>query len=240
MSFSPNASPYRAVLFDLDGTLLDTLDDIASAANRVLETQGFPTHPTKAYLRFVGEGVARLFAQALPMDAATPERITACAEGFRGAYDQTWNVASRLYDGIPELLDALVARGLPLAVLSNKPDLFTQKCVQFFLSRWPFDPVHGEGPGFPRKPDPQGARAIAGELGFSPESILYLGDTPTDMTTAQRAGMTAVGASWGFRTTDELWNAGANAVIDHPADLLAILDGTQALRPAPPRGQAGD
>lgn len=229
MSLSP---PFRAVLFDLDGTLLDTLDDIASAGNRVLNAQGFPAHPTDAYLRFVGEGVARLFAQALPADAATPEQIAICTESFRDAYAQTWNVASRLYDGIPELLDALVVRGVSLAVLSNKPDLFTQKCVAHYLARWPFDPVHGEGDGIPRKPDPAGAQITASELGYPPGSILYLGDTPTDMTTARLAGMPAVGASWGFRTPQELWNAGARTVIDHPSELLAILDGTKSLRPA--------
>ncbi len=235
-----DATHFRAVLFDLDGTLLNTLADIASAGNRVLTAQGFPTHPNEAYRRFVGEGVARLFAQALPPESATSDQINHCTHQFKIEYAQTWNIESHLYDGIPTLLDELSARGLNLAVLSNKPDVFTKECVRHYLARWTFHPIHGEGDGFPRKPDPTGAQTTAAELGLAPESILYLGDTPTDMTTARLAGMPAVGVSWGFRGTEELWNAGARAVIDHPADLLAILDGTRALRPARPCPQTED
>lgn len=230
----PNAtsSPIRAVLFDLDGTLLDSLADIADAANRVLTAQGFPAHPHTSYRRFIGDGVPTLFSRALPEPNATPEQIAACANAFRQEYAGAWNVASRVYDGIPELLDTLIARGLALAVLSNKPDVFTKECVRHYFARWPFGPVYGDRAGIPRKPDPSGARAIAAELGCDPSAILYVGDTSVDMTTAQRAGMPAVGVSWGFRPVAELWESGARAVIDHPGELVAILDGTRPQRTA--------
>jgi phosphoglycolate phosphatase len=220
------------VLFDLDGTLIDSLADIADAANRVLISQGFPAHPRDAYRGFIGDGVPTLFARALPAGAGTPERIAACAEGFRVAYADAWNVATRVYDGIPELLDTLAGRGLKLAVLSNKPDAFTKGCVRHYLAAWPFAPVHGDRAGVPRKPDPAGAKAIAGELGLDPGAILYVGDTSVDMATARRAGMPAVGVAWGFRSADELWESGAGAVIDHPRELAAILDGRRSLRAA--------
>ncbi len=231
MSLSTASTSFRAILFDLDGTLLNTLDDIASAANRVLAARGFPAHPTEAYRQFIGEGVPRLFARALPENAATPEQAASCAVAFRDEYAQTWNRASHLYEGIPELLDALTAHGIPLAILSNKPDSFTHECTRHYLARWPFQPVHGAREGIPPKPDPRAALAIADELGRSPESILYLGDTRVDMNTARDAGMFAVGAAWGFRDADELWNAGAREVIHHPAELLAILDETGSLPP---------
>jgi phosphoglycolate phosphatase len=220
------------VLFDLDGTLIDSLADIADAANRVLVSREFPPHPRDAYRGFIGEGVPTLFARALPEGAGTPERIAACAEGFRAEYADAWHAATRVYDGIPELLDAIVARGLKLAVLSNKPDAFTKDCVRHYLDRWPFAPVYGDRAGVARKPDPAGALAIAAELGCAPGAVLYVGDSSVDMTTARRAGMPAAGVSWGFRSADELREHGAGAVIDHPAELLPILDGTRPLRAA--------
>ncbi|MFO0892469.1 MAG: HAD-IA family hydrolase [Isosphaeraceae bacterium] len=184
----------RAVLFDLDGTLLDTLEDIARSANEVLEGLNFPRHPADAYRRFIGDGVGNLFHRAIvegsagDADLVEPALIARCVDGFRESYGRGWNVATRPYEGIPELLDALAARALGLAVLSNKPDAFTRQCVDEYLSSWPFAVVFGERAGVPRKPDPAAALDVAARLGVPPGAVLYVGDSSVDMETARRAG----------------------------------------------------
>lgn len=216
---------FSAVLFDLDGTLLDTLADIAHSANRVLSELGFPTHDIDAYRQFVGEGLIVLFQKALPPEVNADEVMPRCAEAFREAYGREWNVRTRPYDGIRELLDALAARPIQMAVLSNKPDAFTKRCVCEFLPEYEFRMVLGQRDSVPRKPDPAGAIEIVDEMGIPAEQFLYLGDSSIDMETATVAGMYAVGALWGFRTLEELQRGGAQALISRPADLLELLDG---------------
>ncbi len=224
----------RAVTFDLDGTLLDSLADIAHAANAVLGDLELPTHPEDAYRRFIGDGVAMLFRRALPADSLEVALVDRCVADFRGVYAQTWDARTRPYDGIPELLDALTTRGVALAILSNKPDDFTHKCAGRFLDRWPFRAVIGQREGVPPKPDPAGAIEIARRLEIPAGQFLYLGDTAVDMQTATGAGMRPIGAAWGFRPVAELWSGGAQAVIEHPGELVDLLDG----RPAPRRPEA--
>lgn len=211
---------HRAVIFDLDGTLIDSLADIGLAANSVLESFGLPLHPLARYKDFIGEGVGRLFQRALPEDHRTDEWVTRSGAAFQSAYANRWNQKTVLYAGISDLLDALRARQIPMAVLSNKPDAFTRKCVDWFLAPWNFAAVAGEKPPTPRKPDPQGALLIAQTLQVDPHEVLYLGDTPVDMETARRAGMTALGVAWGFRPAAELTESGAEAVISVPLEAL--------------------
>ncbi len=211
---------YSAVLFDLDGTLLDTLEDIGEAANRVLIQRGFAPHPPDSYRHFVGEGVRVLFERSLPAEACSDDVLAACAEEFRHAYAECWNVRTRPYDGIEDLLPALVMRNVRLAVLSNKPDAFTKSCVEEYLARFPFEWVLGQRDGTPRKPDPAGALEIAAAMDLPPGRFLYLGDTAVDMQTALAAGMFPVGALWGFRPLSELQSGGAQAVIERPGELL--------------------
>ncbi len=215
----------RAVVFDLDGTLLDSLADIATSANAVLERLGLPTYSTQDYRRFIGEGVASLFRRALPASHRGEEWVERCVEGFREIYGRTWNVQTRPYDGIAELLDELTGRGVSLAILSNKPDEFTRLCAAEYFGRWPFRATVGQREGIPRKPDPAGALEIARQLELPPDAFLYVGDTATDMETARRSGMRPIGVAWGFRPVDELWSAGAAAVIERPGQLLGFLDG---------------
>ena len=214
----------QACLFDLDGTLLDTLADIGSSANRVLESRGFPPHPLERYRQFIGEGVARLFQQALPPPAVTPEEIAGCVAGFHEVYGEHWNDTTCPYPGVCDLLDDLSQRGIQLAVLSNKPDDFTRLCVAEHFGHWQFAAVLGQQDGLPRKPDPAGARMIAERLAVPPEAVLYVGDTAVDMQTARAAGMPAVGVGWGFRSVDELRQAGAEWIIGRPGELLDILE----------------
>ena len=216
--------PYRAVLLDLDGTLLDTLEDISNAANRVLATQGFPTHPLDIYRKLIGEGAARLITRVLPKEKRDADTVQTCLEAYLDDYGQNWNVKTKPYVGIPEMLDALVARGLKLAVLSNKPDEFTQKCVRELLPNWTFDAVIGTSDRIPSKPSPVGALEIAGRLSISPEGFLYLGDTGVDMRTAIAAQMFAVGVLWGFRDREELQREGARFLIERPLEILRLLN----------------
>jgi phosphoglycolate phosphatase len=212
--------PCRAVLFDLDGTLLDTLEDLAHAANAALSACGHPTHSVPAYRMLVGAGVRKLFERALPSGRVTPAEIERCAAVFREAYGKGWNIRTRPYDGIDDMLEQVAQRGLAMAVLSNKPDDFTQTCVREYFPDVPFALVLGEKPGVPPKPDPTGARHIVAVLGISPEEFLYLGDTSIDMETARLAGMRPVGALWGFRSQEELVAAGAEIVLEQPRDFI--------------------
>ena len=160
--------PFRATIFDLDGTLLDTLDDIANAANRVLAARGSSTHPNPNYRTFIGEGVIKLMLRALPETHQDEAAVQACVGAYVQEYERAWNALTKPYPGVPEMLDALVVRGLKLAVLSNKPDHFTQRCVCELLARWTFDVVLGASDQFPRKPDPASAIETARGLGVLP------------------------------------------------------------------------
>ncbi len=214
---------FEAVIFDLDGTLLDTVDDIGAAANRVLSKKGFPTHSVASYYQFIGEGVKILFSRALPEGKRNEYLIADCLKEFIEDYSHNYDVKSKPYEGIPELLDALNKRGIKLAILSNKPDPLTQDCVTSLLPDWDFEVVFGHRASVPRKPDPQGALEIAAKLTIPPANFLFLGDTPIDMNTAESAGMFAVGAGWGFRPAKELKENGARAVIAKPIQLLELL-----------------
>lgn len=215
---------YKAVLFDLDGTLLDTLEDLADSANRALADMGMPLHPVGAFRYFVGDGLLTLIERIIPADRQNPETIAETAEAFRRHYTDNWHVKSRPYQGVGEMLTALAEAGLELAILSNKPQDFTRLCVERLLADFFFDPILGQREGIPKKPDPAGALEVSERLGIAPEHFLYLGDTSIDMQTATRAGMCAVGVLWGFRTEQELRDAGADHLIQAPADLLDLLE----------------
>jgi phosphoglycolate phosphatase len=216
---------YKAVLFDLDGTLLDTLDDLGDSMNAVLSARGYATHPISAYTDFVGDGVHNLVRRSLPAGVRTDDAlVNELVPIMRSEYSRRWNRKTRPYDGIPELLDGLTARGLRLAVLSNKPHPATVEVVAYFFPRWKFDVTLGARPDVPIKPDAGAALEVSRKLGVPPEGFLYLGDTNTDMQTAVAAGMFAVGVSWGFRTAEELVSSGAQAVVSDPREVLSLLD----------------
>ena len=214
---------YGAILFDLDGTLLDTLQDLGDAMNRALQAHGFPPHPREAFRFLVGEGVHRLVEMALPADHRDPDTIATVMAEYRRDYAEHWNVATRPYDGIPELLKALRRRKVPSGVLSNKPHPMTVRCVEGYFPGYPFGCVLGQRESVARKPDPEGALEAAGLLGVIPSRVLFVGDTSVDMQTARAAGMFALGATWGFRPADELLEYGAQGLADHPSDILSLL-----------------
>jgi phosphoglycolate phosphatase len=215
---------FQAVLFDLDGTLLDTLEDLAVSMNTALESFGFPPHPVEAYRYMVGDGMDTLARRAIPENRIEPATVMACVDRMKSQYRQHWLDTTKPYDGIPDLLDALAQRTIPMAILSNKPDDFTKPMVEKVLAKWSFTEVRGVSEDTPRKPNPSGALQIAERLGVDPAEFLYVGDTNTDMETARSAGMYPVGVLWGFRTEEELQMSGAENVIARPTDLLDLLD----------------
>lgn len=212
--------PFRAAIFDLDGTLVDSLADIGVAMNRALAELSLPTHPPEAYAGFVGAGVQVLAERALPADEQG--RLDEAVAAFRRHYEKALVVHTHPYPGVVALLEALTHQGVPIAVLSNKYEEATQAVVRALLATIPFSDVRGHRVGVPKKPDPSAALAIAHGLDVPPADCVFVGDTGIDMATARAAGMIPVGVRWGFRDDDELRRHGARALIDAPAELLTL------------------
>lgn len=219
----------RAVIFDMDGTLLNTLADIAHSINCVLQLHGYQAHPVDSYRVIVGSGlrltVERAIAASETSEQATGELIDLMVGEVQSAYAADPVSRTRFYDGMEAVLTALADRGIPMAVLSNKPDELVHLVAHEFLTRWNFREILGQREGSPKKPDPTTALELAEHLETEPAEILFLGDSDIDMITARRADMLAVGALWGFRDADELWTAGAQEVVNHPEEILLLVNG---------------
>lgn len=215
---------YQAVVFDCDGTLLDTLYDLAESVNRILSRSGFRQYSLEEYRYLVGSGIEDLTRRVLPDGHRDEATINTTITAIREEYRQRWPDHTRPYEGIPELLEALTKRGIKTAILTNKPDDSTRTMVARLLPGYQFDVIIGASPSMPKKPDPTGALEIAHRLNLPPRAFLYVGDSDIDMKTATAAGMYAVGALWGFRTADELINNGAKTLISEPLELLKLLD----------------
>lgn len=218
----------RAVIFDLDGTLVDSLADIAAAMNAALAELGLPGHAPDAYRDFIGDGVEPMAQRALPPERRDAASVAACVARWRPRYLAGLVEQTRPYPGISELLVALAARNVRLAVLSNKADDLSKRIVTALFPGGPLSPggpfaeVWGAREGVPKKPDPTAARAIAQALGTAPEGCLYVGDTAIDLDTAQAAGMVPVGVLWGFRP-EQLRERAPAHLLEQPAELLGLL-----------------
>ena len=207
----------QLVIFDLDGTLLDTVADLANATNQALEQCGHPTHPTEAYYKFVGNGINKLFARALPAEHSTEENILLIRSIFVPYYNEHNADCSRPYPGIATLLETLQERGVQLAVASNKYHEATLKLVHHFFPSIRFAAIYGQRDGVPIKPAPNVVYDILHDTGIAKEDTLYVGDSGVDMQTACNAGVESVGVTWGFRSAEELHENGAMHII-HEAD----------------------
>jgi len=221
----------HAVIFDMDGTLLNTLADIAHSINSILQQHGFSPHPPDSYRMMVGSGLRLAVARAIEAGSGqhgeepAGELIDLMAEEVGAAYAADPASRTSFYDGIAGLLTSLADRGTPMSILSNKPDGLVQLIEREFLSQWSFRGILGARDGSPKKPDPTTALELANRMGADPAEVLFLGDSGIDMMTARQAGMLAVGALWGFRGADELWSAGAVAVVNHPEEILSLVNG---------------
>ena len=215
---------YQAVIFDLDGTLADSIADIADSMNRILQHYGFPMHDYDAYKYFVGKGLKNLAIATLPETNRDEATVEACFNALMIDYRKNYINKTKLYDGVGELLSWLAKNNFKLAVLSNKADEIVQPICEVLLKGCCFDIILGVTEQFPRKPSPDAAVFIAKEWGIAPECILYLGDTGIDMQTANAAGMESVGVTWGFRTEQELRENGAKTIIHHPMKLVEIIE----------------
>lgn len=212
----------HAVIFDLDGTLLNTLGDLRAATNHALEVRGLPPHSMEEIRQFIGNGIRLLICRAMPK--GTPEaEIDAALDDFKAYYAAHIHDRTVPYDGIPQLLTALRKRGIKVAVLSNKIDSASQQLIEYFFPG-KTDVVFGEHVGVPRKPDPTSCRMVMQQLGVQPEQVLYVGDSGTDMQTAKNAGLYAVGVTWGFRSKEVLLEYGADILVHRPEQILQILD----------------
>ena len=213
---------FKAALFDLDGTLLYTLEDLADSLNYVLSQEGLPTHVSDEYRLMVGDGLEALVVRSLPEGLRIPAHVRPILRAFSERYRQNQCLKTRPYPGVAEMLAGLKAKGVRLAILSNKAHLNTVEVVEHFFPRV-FQAVLGMRPDVPAKPDPAGALEIAGSFSLKPEQCLYLGDSDVDMKTAVAAGMYPVGVSWGYRAVRELQKAGAAEIINSPEELQGMI-----------------
>lgn len=213
----------KAIIFDLDGTLLDTLEDIATSANYALQCLGFDARPVDAYRYYVGEGVFKLFENIFSQNPQSNDILQQAVHLFEEHYAKQFYQNTKPYEGVSKLLTFLQKRGFKMAILSNKPDSFTKKCALKYFRSWQFDVVLGAREGIARKPDPIGALEIAQILHVAPNECFYLGDTMIDMITANRAGMIALGALWGFRDAEELQTYGAQYLLQSPGEAIKLL-----------------
>ena len=213
----------RLAIFDLDGTLLDTVADLANATNQALAQCGYPTHPTDAYYQFVGNGINKLFFRALPEEARTEENVMRIRSLFVPYYNEHNADDSRPYPGVSELLRTLQAQGVQVAVASNKYQQATTKLVGQFFPDIRFAAVYGQREGVAIKPDPAIVADILNDTGISRADTIYIGDSGVDMQTARNAEVDSIGVSWGFRSIDELIDNGAEHIVHHAGEIAALI-----------------
>ena len=221
---------YKGVIFDLDGTLINTLEDLADSVNEALEKMNFSTWKTDDYRMKVGRGFRNLMENSVPQEKRENAAvIDEMLSYFVAAYDRRYQDKSVPYQGIETLLLQLEKDGIKLAVNSNKRTDYTEKLIKKLFPNTPFVAVFGERKGVPKKPDPAGALEIAEMMELKPEQVIYVGDSGTDIATGKNAGMTTVGVSWGFRGRGELTRHGADYVVDTPREIRDIVTGGETI-----------
>ncbi len=213
----------QLIIFDLDGTLLNTFGDLAACCNITLEKHKLPTHSDEDYNSFVGNGILRLVERVIPEPLRTEELIAAVRKDFIEVYTQNIAIYTKPYAGIPELLKTLRGREISMAIASNKFQAGCEKLAKHYFPNTRFATVLGQRPNIALKPDPYIIREIIQRTSYTPDKILFVGDSGVDMSTASAAGVDSVGVTWGFRTREELEEAGAKYIVDSPAEILKLL-----------------
>ncbi len=212
----------EGVIFDLDGTLVHTIEDIAGAANVLFARHGLPEHDIEYYLNWIGNGAVKFIERAHGKPVGK-EQLRAYVNEFKDIYSGNLHDKSRVYEGIPEVLNELVEHKIKISVLSNKPHLLTKEVCEYYLSDWPLEPVLGQREEVPRKPDPAAAFEIAEFMDIEPEKILFVGDSDNDILTAQAAGMVPLGVSWGYGRLVKNPIAGMGRLAEKPAEILSVI-----------------
>lgn len=213
----------KLAIFDLDGTLLNTIEDLGHAANHALATHGFATHSIASYPFFVGNGVRRLIERVLPEDARTEANIDHLLVDFKTYYNEHNTDFTKPYNGITELLEHLTSRGVAIAVASNKYQAATEKLIAHYFPTLQFVAVEGQKEGVPVKPDPSIVFEILAKAKTPKADTIYIGDSGVDMETARRACVDSVGVTWGFRPEKELVENHADSIVHSPADIEQLI-----------------
>lgn len=213
---------YDLIIFDLDGTLLNTIGDLAEAANVMLRKRNLPQHTYEEYCTFVGNGIMRLVERALPEELRTAESVAAARQDFLSYYIDHIDRKTKPYEGLVQLLGDLQAAGVSLAVASNKFQAGTRELIHRFFPEIRWVAVYGQRPDVPLKPDPAVVEEILSDVNIPRERVLYVGDSGVDIETAHRAGIKAVGVTWGFRSRSELETAGADWIVDRAEEILDL------------------
>lgn len=213
----------KLIIFDLDGTLVDSIEGLATAMNKVLEAKGYPQHRVEDYKRFVGNGIKKLVMRGLPLDSRDPETVDLCYDKMLKAYAEHYAVGMSIYKDIDIVLNELTAKGIKLAINTNKNQELAEKVVDGFLNKWDFVKVIGASESYDIKPSPVGAIHIAQAVGVMPSECIYIGDSEVDLITAQNAGMQSILVTWGFRTEEQLAIHRPEVLVKTPIDILKYL-----------------
>jgi phosphoglycolate phosphatase len=215
----------KAVLFDLDGTLLNTLNHIGGSVNKVLAKYGLKTHSMEEYKLKIGKGIESLLESSLPKGVGIDLPLNVMLKELKVNYENNINDNSNVYDGVNSLLDLLNVQSINIGIITNKLENLAKQNVDYFFPKWTLD-IKGDGGKFPMKPNPEGLLASADEFKVEPNECIYVGDSGSDMVAAKNAGMRAVGVTWGFRTEEELIKNGADNIVHHPLEIIDLVNKT--------------
>ena len=212
----------KAIIFDLDGTLFNSIGDIANSCNIMLKSNGLPTHPVDDYVKWVGNGAKKLVERALPEELkSNPETVNKLLAEYQKAYSENYSKYSFIYDGIPEILTFLNENNIPVSINTNKPHEITMKVINHYFKPWKFEYIIGENNGFDKKPSPDAALFIAEKLNIAPKEIYFVGDSDVDAQTGRNARMNTLGVKWGYREITE--DTGFDEIFDTSGELLSFI-----------------